>query len=36
VMGALGLFTLAIWSWAYARRDDIATTLEADVEKARR
>ena len=36
VMGALGLFTLAIWSWAYTRRDDIATTLETEVEDARR
>ena len=36
IMGAIGLFTLAVWLWAFARRDVIATTLEADVEEARR
>ncbi len=36
IMGAIGLFTLVVWLWAFARRDVIAMTLEADVEEARR
>jgi len=36
VMGAIGLFTLGIWTWAFAQREEIATTLEAEVEEARR
>ena len=36
IMGAAGLFTLAIWTWAFARRDDISSTLEVEIEEARR
>ena len=36
IMGVIGLFTLAIWGWAFARREEIASTLEADVAEARR
>ncbi len=36
IMGVIGLFTLVIWAWAFARREEIARTLEADVAEARR
>jgi len=36
IMGVIGLFTLVIWTWAFARREEIASTLEADVAEARR
>jgi MFS family permease len=36
IMGVIGLFTLVIWTWAFARREEIARTLEADVAEARR
>ena len=36
IMGVIGLFTLVIWAWAFARREEIASTLEADVAEAQR
>jgi MFS family permease len=36
IMWVIGLFTLIIWTWAFARREEIARTLEADVAEARR
>lgn len=35
VIGAIGVFTVAIWLWAFARRAEIASTLEAEIEEAR-
>ena len=36
IMGVIGLFTLAILGWAFARREDIASPPEAAVAGARR